>query len=118
MGRGRHSYPKVKVQCACGWKGSRSTFMSRNKCPKCGGSVVQKPRTQTQAQREARFAADDAYCAEQIAKIDAEYKAKGYDKIMPIEEMGELVMKVFEPVLDAMDRMDPEEREKIIKENS
>jgi hypothetical protein len=26
MGRGRHSYIKVKVVCACGWKGKRSTL--------------------------------------------------------------------------------------------
>jgi hypothetical protein len=43
MGRGRHSYIKVKVICACGWKGKRSTFMQSNPCPKCGG----KPKTES-----------------------------------------------------------------------
>lgn len=37
MGRGRHSYIKVKVRCQCGWKGKRSTFWASNPCPKCGG---------------------------------------------------------------------------------
>lgn len=44
MGRGRHSYVKVKVACACGWKGKRSTFMSRNPCPKCGSRVKVEDR--------------------------------------------------------------------------
>lgn len=69
---------------------------------------------ETKEQREARFAAENAYCEEQIAKIDAEYKAKGYDKIMPIEQMGELVMQAMEPILD----LPPEELEKFLKEIS
>jgi hypothetical protein len=79
---------------------------------------VRHDMPESKEEREARFAADARYCEEQIAKIDAEYKAKGYDKIMPIEEMGELLMQAMEPILDAIEEMDPDEREKMFKEIS
>lgn len=41
MARGRYFYPKVKVICACGWKGKRTTYMQSNPCPKCGA----RPKT-------------------------------------------------------------------------
>ncbi len=69
-------------------------------------------------EHKARFAADEKYCEEQIAKINAEHKAKGYDKIVTIEEMGELIMQAMEPALDALDEMDSDEREKFFKETS
>ena len=56
---------------------------------------------ETKEQREARRAADHKYCQEKIAEAKAEYKAKGYDKIMSMDEAVKEVQQIFGPFLDS-----------------